>query len=196
MSRSMWFVEMNPRYQVRSIKFFILVSPTWGSDGVVVGKVLRLRYVDEDGNEYTEFQVRVEGLRWADVKPVPYPVDLGEFVRPSYRSVVDLDRVRLNAYNRLRNVYNSLRYCRVQLRYGRQPENWWLVKKLVFLVNGFERTRWEDLPVSAGLRTAFKVYVTKGLKGLMSYVSDRYLRGLNPLIWSFMESYMCRRWVL
>ena len=192
LSKSMRFVLLNPRYGIRDIKFFVLISYVDVDNyGNFAGRVFKVNYIDKEGNEYSEYQLRLKGLRWGDVIPVLREINIERFTKSDHSSyVLDLRKVRFSMYNRLRNVYNSLRYCRVQLRYGHQPEKWWLIKKFVFLINGFEYAKWEKLSVPIGLKRVFEKYVNCGLEEMLRYIYNRYLQGIDKEIWEFIRTYV------
>jgi len=192
LSLSMWFVVLNPRYQVSVVRYFDMVDASeLRSGGWRVGRVFMVRFVDEDSGETYTWSEAVERGVLDLLKPVLRRVDVREFER-GWLSV-DTHRVRGVAYSRLRNVYNSLRYVKRQLKYGNQPEKWWLLGKLVLLANAFSFAKVENLPVPPGLKRMFRVYASEGLRGLLPYIQRRYLEGLDPEVWGFVVSYMWRR---
>jgi len=193
LSKSMTYILINPRYSVKRIRFFALI----GNYDVkryshVIGRVFKVWYVDSKGRVYqSEFSVKVAGLSFSEVRRVFKVVKINEFIRDdSSRYVVNLYRVRGYMYNMLRSVYNSLRYAKKQLGYGRQPDKWWLIKKMVYLLNGFEYCCWERLSVPVGLKKMYRIYREKGLESLLEYVKDRYLKSIDSEIWGFVVLYI------
>jgi len=194
LSRSMKFVLLNPRYGIRDIKFFVLVhyldSDKYGN---LVGRVYRVSYVDKYGREYNEFQLRMAGMRWLDVKMKLYEINIDRFTRSNSNGyVVNLRNVRYIMYNMLRCVYNSLRYVRKQLKHNNQPDRWWFVKKFVYLINGFEYARLNNMSVPSGLKKCFRIYCNEGLLSLLEYVYNKYLQGVDPKVWKFIMLYIYR----
>ena len=192
LSKSMKFVLLNPRYGIKEIKFFVLVHYIDVSKfGSVVGRIFKVSYMDKEGNEYSEYRLRLMKKTWNDVRTKLYEINIEKFVKTDHNSyVLDFRKTRFNMYNRLRNVYNSLRYVKKQLRYGRQPDKWWLVKKMVYLINGFEYAKWEKLSVPIGLKRVFEKYVNCGLEEMLRYIYNRYLQGIDKEIWEFIRTYV------
>ncbi len=192
LSRSMFNVVLNPRYGVMDVRYFFLVYPFDEENaGYVVGRVVSVKYIEKrSGRVFSEYEMKISGLIPSDFSLNVKVVDINRFVKVDNTLIIDLNKVKYTMYNRLRNVYNSLRYVKKQLKYGRQPDKWWFVKKVVYLINGFEYARLERLPVPAGLKRAFERYVDGGLEGLLHYIYSRYLHGIDPSIWSFIKSYV------
>ena len=181
LSRSMVNLVVNGRYDLRwvsRVKYFVFVSPSGA------GRVFKVKYVGKDSGEElgTEFNVRLLNVPAYSVRAQYVEVDVSRFSSSGY-VVVDVGKVWRWMYGKLRSVYNSLRYCRVQLRYGRGVDEWWLYKKLVYLVSGFEYARLEGKDVPAGLKRMYEVYLISGIRGLLEYVYSRYLSGLDPGVW-------------
>ena len=192
LSKSMKFVLLNPRYGIKEIKFFVLVHHIDVNKlGSVVGRIFKVSYMDKEGNEYTEYHLRLMKMTWNDVRMKLYEINVERFIKSDPSNyVLELHRVRYTMFSKLRNVYNSLRYVRKQLRYGRQPDRWWFAKKMVYLINGFEYVKWEKSPVPIGLKRAFEKYVNGGLEALLSYIYNRYLQGIDKEVWEFIKSYV------
>ena len=181
LSRSMVNLVLNGRYDLRwvsRIRYFVFVAPDRE------GRVFKVRYVGrESGEEFgSEFNVRLLNVPAYSVKIQYVEVDVSRFSSSGY-VVVDVGKVWRWMYGKLRSVYNSLRYCRIQLRYGGGVDEWWLYKKLVYLVSGFEYARLEGKDVPPGLRRMYKVYLGSGVRGLLDYVYSRYLDGFDLGEW-------------
>ena len=71
LSESMRYILLNPRYGIKDIKFFFLISYVdIDRYGLLAGRVYRLRFVSRSGREYSEFELKKEGLRLGDVRVV------------------------------------------------------------------------------------------------------------------------------
>jgi len=181
LSWSMRNLVLNARYDVRwvsRIRYFVFVAP--GQEG----RVIRVRYVGKDSGEElgSEFEVRLLNVSAYSVKIQYAEVDVSRFLHDGF-VYLEMRRVWKWMYDKLRSVYNSLRYCRIQLRYGRGVDEWWLYKKLVFLISGFEYARLEGRGVPPGLKKMYEVYLNNGVRGLLEYVYSRYLAGFDLGEW-------------
>ena len=191
LSRSMKYVVLNPRFMLGDLKFFFVVDGQ--RDLGAVGRVYKVKWVGEDGREYSEFEVYRQQIGWWEIRPVAEEVRITWFVEGGDVGV-DYRKFMRSMYNRLRNVYGSLRYCRRQLRYGNQPNKWWLAEKLLYLASGFEYARLEGAPVPHGLKRMFRVYASEGLRGLLAFVRGRYLSNLDPETWDFIRRRLRLLW--
>jgi len=204
LSRSMRFLILNPRFITGNLRFFVLIHHFEVEDlKALSGRVWRIRYYHiENGRVYdSDYDVRVSGDNVLKIRKYLEYVDVRVFVDRNVKYyLVDIFRVQRGMYSMLKNVYNSLRYARTQLRYGRQPDKWWLLKKLVILVNGFACARRSGLSVPIGLRKAFEAYVNGGVKSLLEYIRNRYLQNIDGKVWGFVRrrviSFTRRMWWL
>jgi len=182
LSQSMMNLVLNGRYDLRwvsRVKYFVFVDPSGA------GRVYKVKYIGrESGSEFgSEFEVRVHNIPAYLVKRQYVEVDISQFSSGCV-VVVDVGKVWKWMYDKLKNIYNSLRYCRIQLKYGRGSfDDWWLYKKLVWLISGFEYARLEGRSVPPGLKRMYEVYLNSGVRGLLEYVHSRYLNGLDPSRW-------------
>jgi len=179
---------------VSSLRFFILIHYFEREDvKAMAGRVWRVKYYHiESGKSYeNDYEVRTSGDDVLKIWKYVEPVDVHVFVDRNVRYyLVDIYKVQCGMYALLKSVYNSLRYCRTQLRYGRQPDKWWLLKKLIYLVNGFACARWGKMSVPVGLRKAFEVYVNNSVESLLEYIRNRYLQNIDGEVWSFVKRYV------
>jgi len=204
LSRSMMFLFLNRRFAISNLRFFILIH-YFESEAVKLraGRVWRVRYYHIVSKKIydSDYDVKTSGDSVLNIRSWLEPVNIREFVDRNVRYyLVDLFKVQRGMYIMLKSVYNSLRYCRTQLKYGRQPDRWWLLKKLVYLVNGFACARRSKSAVPLGLRRAYEKYVIEGVVGMLEYIKDRYLQGIDPEVWAFVRSrilgFTRRMWML
>jgi len=179
---------------VSSLRFFILIHYFEREDvKAMAGRVWRVKYYHiESGKSYeNDYEVRTSGDDVLKIWKYVEPVNVHEFISKNVRHyLIDLFKVQRATYATLKSVYNSLRYCKTQLRYGRQPDRWWLLKKLVYLVNGFACARWSGQSVPVGLKCAYEKYVSEGVVGMLEYIKDRYLQNIDGEVWSFVRRYV------
>lgn len=88
-------------------------------------------------------------------------------------------------YLSLKNVYNSLRYVKKQLKYRslRIEEEWWIAKKLARLVGGFDYAYDNGLEVPAGLKKFYEIYRNNGIVAMLEKI--REWLGINGELWRY-----------
>jgi len=107
---------------------------------------------------------------------------------------VDSEKILKSEYYKLKSVYNSLRYFRIQLKYRRidDRELWLLSKKLVSMINGFIYVEKNGLDVPDGLKRFYYVFRKDGVGIMLEEVKtwlgigeDDWMRVVRKLIFVY-----------
>ena len=96
-----------------------------------------------------------------------------------------VDKVRRLGYLSLKNIYNSLRYVKKQIKYRSlsREEEWWLARKLARLVGGFDYAYDNGLEVPAGLKKFYEIYRNNGVAAMLEKIKEWL--GISGELWRY-----------
>jgi len=159
--RNVGFVVYNGKYDLFDIKYYAV------DDGV---------FEMPDGEFYVERGTVGFGLLTKVVVEPAKSFDeaVSKVVSLGCDNAVDAEKVVRGDYFRLRSVYNSLRFIRVQLRYRRLGDRdlWLLARKLAVMVNAFTYADKNGLDVLDGLKRFYRVFKGGGVDEMLEAVKS------------------------
>ena len=96
-----------------------------------------------------------------------------------------VDKVRRLGYLSLKNIYNSLRYVKKQIKYRSlsREEEWWLARKLARLVGGFDYAYDNGLEVPVGLKKFYEIYRNNGVAAMLEKIKEWL--GISGELWRY-----------
>jgi len=148
----------NAKYNIHSIEYYIF-------DAEVLYNLPKSKYYVQVSTKHGE------NITWRIVKPVSSFGDaVNEIIK--YEKHDSAIKIMKRDYYSLKNVYNSLRYIRKQLKYRRidKDEEWWIAKKIAKMISGFEYAHKNNLEVPSGIKTFYQIYISEGAGELIEYI--------------------------